>query len=231
MARSRSAFNEYDIVQALNGHTGHELNSNMLNLMQSLFGVVDRNEKITASVIGGDYRKADILVKYKGNEKNVSIKSGDAKIVHQGFITKIVELLRSKNVSEQTIETILLYHYGDDTTDGTGQTRMNYEQVMSFLGDRVQKANEELNSSRALLLEFTDYVLFTGNKTSQKPADAIYHGDYDYGVCVLKEQYMRYMERKSFGQLYNLHIGPFLFRTENGNPRLFNCRDESVINN
>ena len=212
MAKSRSSFNEYDIAAAINGHTGNELNSNLLNLMQTLFGVVDRNETFHAEVIGGDYRKADIIIRYRDKEKNVSIKSGEAKIVHQGLVKKVAAMLKDKNISNETIETFLLYHYGDGTTDGTGQKRMNYEEVMAFLGNRIQKANEELNSNKELLTEFADFVLFTGNQVNQKPADAVYHGDYDYGVCVLKEQYIRYMKEKSFKKIYNLHIGPFLFR-------------------
>ena len=208
---SRSRFNEFDLVESINNHRISQLNKNLLTFMQTLFGVVDRDEIAYARVLEGK-GKPDIVVKYKDKEKYVSIKSGSAKVFHNCQLTTFIDFLKSQNISEKSLETIQLFHYADGTTNGTGARRMGTEELFESLGDRIKEMNQELNADREFIKKFAEYVMFQGYNPNIKGADAVYLGDYDSGMCTLKEQFIKYFERDKFSWQEYPHIGPFLFR-------------------
>ena len=60
------------------------------------------------------------FIEYKGNRKYISLKSGKADEIAQEGIKNFVLYLRKCGLSKRSQKTILLYHFGDGTNDGSG---------------------------------------------------------------------------------------------------------------
>ena len=142
------------------------------------------------------------------------MKSGAAVIVHNEIIDNFISYLREEGISEETIETILLFHYGDGSTDGSGEIRKNTSELMYVMKDRIKKANGELNWNMELIVKTVKRLMFYGASSDYIPADALYFGDKDYGVVVTMKQVIRHLQKRGFDFYDNLHIGPLLIRPD-----------------
>lgn len=204
---------EKNIVNELDGKTFSNLSNNMKHLVKNLFPEVKENDTICSGVYG-DVFKSDIYIRCSEITKNISIKHGKAETVHNEILDKFLEYLKSNGISDKTIETIRLFHYGDTTTDGTGKKRMGYNQIMVLYGERIAEANYELNTNRDFVVKTVDRLVFDGASKDYVKADAIYAGDVEYGEIALKTQVEKHVSRKYYGYYNNLHIGPILLRPD-----------------
>ena len=161
-----------------------------------------------------DAFKTDFVIEYGDRVKNISMKSGRAEVVHNEILKNFIEFLREFKISEQTLETICLFHYGDGTIDGTGEKRKPYREIVYELGDRTALANAELNKDIGIVAEVVRRCVFKGSDADNLEADALYFGDMFYGTVVTKNQIMKHVRRRSFDYYDNLHIGPLLLRPD-----------------
>lgn len=211
LQKNAGIFYEDAMVFALNDKRISELPNNLLCFVERLFGHLDKDEIIKCRKTV-DYVKPDIQITYKGLTMNVSMKSGNSEAVHSESIDSLCAFLREEGISEKTIRTLRLYHFGDGTTDGSGKQRKDYFHVMSELGDDIQEANFELNSDINFVIKAVERFFFVGVDVNAIQAHAIYHGTDDFGVVVLKKQLIRYVTQHLRQSLYNPHIGPMMIR-------------------
>ena len=209
---SKGVLHEDEMIEFLNNKKVSTLSSNLYNLVVELFGVVDPNETIYCEH-ALEYTKPDFVVTYKDKKKYVSMKSGNGEQVHHEKIETFLPFLESLGVSKETINTILLYQFGDGTTDGSGKSRYEIEELKYILKDDIRKANRELNQVN-IIIAVADRVLFQGVNPDVPAAGSIYHGTYANGVVVNKKQILKYINAKKMRWHYfdNLHIGPFFMR-------------------
>lgn len=211
MIQNNGFLMEEEFVNALNNKDPNNLPNNLNYFIKQLFGVFINKEVIYCELVEGS-QKPDIKITYKGIVKYVSLKTGKAQNVHEEYIEKFIPYLREKGISKQTIITILLFHFGDGTIDGTGEKRLGYHEISLFLTERIKKANLELNSNKEFVKEFIDRCIFDGAIEGFIPADCIYDGTLEYGVFVTRKQIHKHIESKSFSYYKSLHIGPLLLR-------------------
>ena len=211
MPTNKGLLKEDEMVLNLNKKRISELSPNLRTFINDLFGAVDDNEILHAKIIQGS-AKPDFYVRYKTRTKYVSMKSGKSDTVHEEYIKNFVLYLRSLGVSTRTQQTILLFHYGDGTMDGTGKKRYEFEQLSYLLAERIKDANEELNKDYQFVKKVVDRCIFDGAIKDAIRADAIYHGDYHYGVMMNRKQLNKYLKGKDFTWINRLHIGPLLLR-------------------
>ncbi len=211
MPSNKGKLIEDEMMLALNNHFVKDLSPNLRNVMHSLFGALEANEIVTCTQPDVPI-KPDLLITYKGKTKGLSLKSGASEYVHGEPIDKFVDFLRNLNISRETIETILLYQFGDGTIDGSGKERMELEQLKTSLYFRLKKANSELNRDPNLILKIIDRFLFQGWDLEAKNADAIYHGDIYFGISITKRQITKYINVKVWDYYDSLHIGPVFLR-------------------
>ncbi len=202
---------EDEMVAHLDGKKIKSLSNNLRNLIRDLYGVLDENG-VVHCVKTQDYIKPDFIITYKRKKRYVSMKSGRCEIVHQEIVKNFVLFLRSLGVSNRTQQTILLYHYGDGTMDGSAPKRIEYEKLRVLLHDRIKEANEELNKNKDFIMAVMDHCLFKGTIEGAEPADCIYHGDYEFGVVATRKQIEKHIHRKEWNYINNLHIGPLQLR-------------------
>ena len=204
-------YNEKYMVKSLNGIKVKNLSNNLRFLIRELFGTVDEEEIIEAGLVDG-YIKPDIYIKCSDLKVYISIKEGSSTVVHQDKIDTFVSTLRSFNISEKTIRTILLFQFGDGTTDGSGKKREGYNEVKYHLLNDIAEANIELNKDKYFIKSMITKFVFKGNFEENIEADYLYHGTPEYGFVINKNQLFKHIDRRSWGYYDNLHIGPLLFR-------------------
>ena len=203
--------NEIEIIRALNKKRFFKLNNNLKFNLQKIFDSITPLSRFIAQKCNEQYCKPDIFIKHKKQTAYISIKCGHSSTVHEEYLKSFILFLRERNISAETQKTIILFHYGDGTLDGTGKTRLPYAQISLVLAKRIKKANIELNSNKQLITDFINRVLFDGNKDYQEKAEYIYYGTTEFGVICSKEQILSHILRKNYSYLNNLHIGPILF--------------------
>ena len=203
--------NEEEIVKSLNHKKIKNLNKNLQNMIRSMFGEKTGSLKLSCKKTD-NYIKPDLVVNCGGKEAYVSVKTGHSSQFHTENIKSFILFLRSIGISKETQKTILLYHYGDGTMDGSGDRRLNYHQTYDWLKERIDAANKELNDRYETIYKVIERVVFQGVDETAHGADFIYLGDIDFGVVISKRQMYSYVKKKSWSFYDNLHIGPILLR-------------------
>ena len=204
---------EDEILTGLNNKRVSEINNNLRFLIRSLYGPLEDDEIVTCSKTDDSF-KVDLIIGYKGVNKNVSVKTGRAQIVHNEILDNFTQFLANEGVSQETIDTIRLFHYGDGTTNGTGEQRFSYLKVAATLEERIKKANEELNYRKELVLKTMYHCVFKGAGEDNPLIDAIYFGTKDYGIMATRKQIIKHITKRNFAFYDNLHIGPLLLRPD-----------------
>ena len=205
---------EQEVIYDLNNRFVKDISNNMRNLMKSLFGVLDNDYPIKCYKVD-DLYKTDFVIEYDNRKRNVSMKSGKAVIVHNEILSNFINYLKDNGVSQRTLDTICLFHYGDGTTDGSGKNgRQSYDQVNESLKERILEANKELNKDIDFVLDVMNRCVFKGAYEDNIEADCVYFGDRDYGVVATKSQFIKNTRRRGFDFYSHLHIGPLLLRPD-----------------
>ena len=201
--------NEINIINAINNKTYGELNDNLKLMMNYFCDSFSKILRFKAKKCE-KYDKADICITYKSRKYYISLKNGTSSYLHCEYIKTFILFLRKYGISEETQKTLLYYHFGDCTLNGTGKKRYSRNEIIKILGNKISKANLELNSNKELVRDFVIKCIFEGNKDHQQAADYIYHGDENNGVMCSKKQIMNFIMRRNFDTLISPHIGPII---------------------
>lgn len=211
MPNNHGRLKEDEMMINLNGKKVSEITPNLFHMMEELFGALEPNEVITCTQ-PEDYIKPDLLITYKGITKGISMKSSTSENVHTEYVSTFIDFLESIGVSKETRDTILLYHFGDGTKDGTGSNRMSLDEVRFRYRDLIKKANTELNEDPEIITKIVDRLVFDGVNPNAAKADALYHGDIYYGIVITRKQVHKHILRKVWDKYDNLHVGPLFLR-------------------
>ncbi|MDY6276599.1 MAG: hypothetical protein SPL75_03900 [Bacilli bacterium] len=211
MASNNGHLNELLISEAINGKKLAEINLNLQSMLKTIFPSISANDVISSKVID-DYNKPDIVVSFGERSRYISIKSGHSNEVHSEYIDSLMDYLRLKRISEETIETLRLFQYGDGTTDGSGTTRMNTMELNYHLQKRIKKANEELNKSYDFIYDFVVRTMIQGRNEEAPAVDYFYIGTQDYGSLCCIHQLKTYVYKKCWNFFNCIHIGPIFIK-------------------
>lgn len=202
---------ENAMIEALNQKKYADLNDNLKRMLRGLYPMIKEDYLIKCRKYEGFY-KPDFVITCNGVDKYISMKSADAKNVHEEPISLFITFLHRMGFSKETLETVRLFQYGDGTIDGTGKRIMSWREVYYTYAERIKKANIELNQNKRILLDMMDRFLFQGVDSDAKFADAIYHGGVDEGILVRKEQFENYFLFKRWDNYDSFHIGPLIIK-------------------
>ena len=202
---------EMEMVAHLNNKKTCEISNNLRSLLSALYGPLEDDEVVSCKLID-DFIKPDFVITYDGQSKYISMKTGRAEVLHQETISTFIKFLDNQGISKETQETILLYQYGDGTTDGTGKTRIDYNELRVLLKDRITKANIELNESKDFVLKVIERCILLGTLENAIRIDGLYFGNYKFGEIATTKQIIKHIKRKDWDWMRNLHIGPIQLR-------------------
>ena len=99
------------------------------------------------------------------------------------------------------------FYYFDGTLNGTGETRLLFEDLFPLLNKRIQLANIELNQ-KEIVEELIDRFIFNGIESKILSVDYILHGNQNYGVLCSKEKIKKFILNKNYNHVRTLHVGP-----------------------
>ena len=202
---------EESVVQHLNGYTFKNLSEIYKSLIKKVFPDIKETSLIKSGTIRG-FMKPDIFIEAEGKIKNISLKTGAARVIHQERVQTFIGFLRSKGISDETLKTILLMHFSDGTLNGTGPRRYSFDKMKYTLEERIKKANDELNANKYFIRDFIDHCMFIGVMENPVIADFVYHGEDEFGYAVSREKMLEYAKKMNWDYYNNLHIGPLFFR-------------------
>ena len=215
MFKNPGILREEEFVHAFDGKKIDDLGYNQKHMLRQMFGIFDPEKTLKAELVDG-FQKPDIWLEYDGQRKYISIKSGKAVVVGMENVKKFIRYLREWHLSEESQKTILLFHFGDGTVDGSGKERYDMDLFRVKLKKRIEALNEELNDNPEFVKEFVERYLFKGTQPNYIPADYIYFGDVNFGTICSKTQVMKHIGRRArenhWRFLFNPHVGPLLFR-------------------
>ena len=140
MHKNPGRFHEDEFVAAINGKRAGDLSHNLKHMLKEIFGIFDPNEILKCELVE-HYQKPDFFIEYKGNRKYISLKSGKADEIAQIGLKSFVLYLRECGISKRSQQTILLYHFGDGTNDGSGKSRLDYNELRLLLKERLKELN------------------------------------------------------------------------------------------
>lgn len=203
--------NENELLEAINNKKYSELSEHLQKMIRKMFPKVWLDDLIIVKKVPG-FAKADLEFIIHDEHHYLSVKYGNSAQVHTEKLSTFFSFLKEHQFSDELLNNIALYHYGDETTNGTGTYRMNQQEVMRNYASIVEKINEELNLNRYFVRDFVKRVVFIGNDPSKQAADFIYHGDIEEGEICSMESVLQYTKRKTFHRIINAHIGQIMFR-------------------
>ena len=211
---------EDKFAKAINDKKVDELNPNLKHFIAFIFPNLDKNEKIKC-VKTDNICKPDVCIYQKNDYHFASLKSGLCEHLHMENIFSFLEFLREQKIDERIIHNYLLYHYGDGTTDGSGQKRISSVEIRFKFSEEIKQINNAFNSSKEFIKAFADRVMWQGVDKNADRAEILYHGDIDYGFFITRSEFRRHIDKKSWEYMERcIHIGPFVIRPK---ARYVNC--------
>lgn len=203
---------EEKLVHQINDKKYSELNANLQHFISLLFPFLDKDKKIKCYKTE-DFIKPDICISQEEDRRFISVKFGSSETLHTENIISFVNFLKDNGIDDYTIETYLLYHYGDGTTNGTGENRMSSVETRFRMDERIRRMNQVLNSSKAFVKAFADRVMWKGVNPQAEQAEYLYHGDEDFGLFITRKQMLRHIDTKTWDYMDScVHVGPFVLR-------------------
>ena len=206
--------NECDIAQAINKKKYSNLSNNMKILVRFIFNDINDDDDLECK----RYRsqdKADIYIKLNNNIKNISIKSGIRVSVHAEKISSFTNYLKAIRINNKIINYLLLYHYGDFTTNGTGNIRMPAKELKEKYEKEISIFNKYVNHKN-IIKSITIRCLFEG-VSKNNCADYIYYGDVHEGVIASKEEIIDYFCKNKAPEIIAPHFSYLIYQNWNRN--------------
>lgn len=226
MGDNTSGFkNEDELIEYLNSKKIKDLNSNMKDFIFFIFENINE-ENIIQATSGKSGQKPDMIITINNVIKRISIKKGKGNSVHQEKVDVFVEFLESINISNETINKLLKFHWGDGTSDGTGSQRISSSDYKQQFPEEIEMINKEFNKEKNIK-EFIYRFIMQGKSDDYDIVDALYYGNVNEGHWASKDEIIEYVVNNIFS-LDSIHFGPLTYqiwnRCLNFNPNTENRR-------
>lgn len=201
--------NENDFINSLNNKQIKDVPQHLKEQLLKIFNC-DENSILSCKKYKGHY-KPDVYLKCNDIKINISIKSGDNISAHEELLEQFVAFLSTIGITNRTIKIIKFYHYGDGTTDGSGDSLLDLKYMQFKYSNYIMQANCELNNNKNYM-NIIDRILFSGKFNQNHSIDFIYYGTDKIGFLLSKEQIINYLVKQKSMYLNCLHVGPFTYQ-------------------
>ena len=193
---------------ALNNKIYDDLSCNFRKFVMEMYPNIKDDDLVSCKTYYGS--KIDIVITVNGETKNISLSRGDIVCIHRERIYSFLLFLKSIEVSNKSLTSLLYYHFGDGTTDGSRPGIKCHGQLLAIeYADEIAYVNEEFEN-KELLAKVVDHVLI--NERTGKKVDYFYHGDVRTGIFASAEEVKRnLLEEKNNFQHAFMRIGTMNF--------------------
>lgn len=200
--------NEEVLRGYINDNNFNNYNENIKSFLIFLFGSeLNQNLSFKAVKKAGQV-KPDLCITHNGIEKYISVKKGSGNSVHQEKISDFFPCINNM-LGAESLNYLKLFHYGDDTTNDTGNTRYSASDCKTRYRKEIASLNAELNTWDNISI-FLDRFLFIGN-IGNLNVDAVYHGTIDLGLWASRSEITNFIKNNNFN-MNALHFGPLTYQ-------------------
>lgn len=217
--------NEYEFIKYLNLKKVKELNPMFLELIETLFTDIDKEDYIYCDKIKME-SKGDIKIKINNQIKIISIKKGVKNSIHIEPVEKFIEFLKYYTTSEEVINNFLEYHYADGTTNGTGEQRISAKEYKINNQEKIDKINKRFNTK--FMLHRACYRFVFKGIHHQEIIDALIFGVVEDFIWATREELEKIILSKVDEYSTEPHFGPLSIqpwsRCLNHNSKYERCR-------
>ncbi len=200
---------EYQIALYLCGKKYFEIDNHWKRIIKMMFPMINDDSIIYCEKVQRGL-KQDIFIVVEAIKKTISIKSGVDVTVHCEEINSFCKFLKSIGISDYNIETLRLYHYGDETIDGTGTIRQNVQVLKDKYEGRIAKFNEEANKY-FILKNIMERVLSFGTLNQHDHVDYLYFGNLEKGELYDMDDLIQFFSIKHLPEVKSIHFGTFVY--------------------
>lgn len=135
-----------NFVNKINKKKFKNLDYNIMLFIQNIDCNVKDSDILYCNLKKGNY-KTDIELIINKKIYKLSIKKGNKNSVHSENIYNFIKTLKELGLSEISINNFLLFHFGDNTLNGTGNTRYSAEEMKTLYKNNLISLNYELNNN------------------------------------------------------------------------------------
>lgn len=203
--------NEDKIIEALNGKSIDELNSNLQQLIKESF--VNYQGTIEAIKQAGQ-NKSDLKITIANESHTYSIKKGTGNSIHQEPIEPFLEFLsQNYGIDEEMKNSLRLFIWGDNTLDGKGNIsdRLSAPQFKKKYPQTIDSIQAFFNTIKTPLIK---RFLIEGVQSTSS-AEYVYYGTVEDGVCCKSDKIVDWIvNNNSKGAI---SIGKLTFQAWNRN--------------
>lgn len=198
--------NEKEISAYLDGKTFKDLNLTMKEFIKYICKskniAYDDNMTIRSSYEKNKKLKQDIYITIQKCTFGVSLKMGSGNSTHQEKIEDFINFIKEKfNANDEICDIWRFFIWADGTLDGSGSiekdgsgkiiSRFTASEFKKNYPQKREKLQEFLNQNLEILI---NRFLFVGRYNSE--VDFIYHGTYQSGIWVSKDEIIAYQKSK-----------------------------------
>jgi hypothetical protein len=205
--------NEYDIIETINGKKLRDLPQHFKDGFIKMYKYVNENDVVHAEKISNrTCSKPDIKVELSNHDKymNISIKSGWMPSLHQEDLWSFMDFLKSLNISSKTLNTVLFYHYADETYDGTGVNKMRFDNFREKYKKMIAEASDEL-SQEHIVTAVVNRAIVVGRYENGRKINYLYHGTKDSGFFIHRNDILDHAFEVGRPKYTALHFGPIVY--------------------
>lgn len=209
--------NEIQIEKALDFKLYDDVNPNLRHFLDDIFRGYSLHGKRIHAIRCRQNVKPDFYLHIDGIDKEVyvSIKKGSGNSIHQESLDRFITFLKGEDIPEKMIDNLLLYHYGDGTTNNSGTIRYKAQEFSNMNPEIVPSLNA-LFSKKSFLKKAAMRFIFKGNIDDAPVADYLYHGTVHNGVWASREEIMNYIEDTKI-ESKAVSFGPLTYQVWNRN--------------
>lgn len=201
--------NELEIINYLNERQFKNLTDHWKKILTLAFGKTDPEEKILCKK-GLLYEKADMYIRTNHITRSFSIKSGSKISVHGEKLSTFCGFLKWLGLNQDLIDILKLYHYGDDTLDGTGENHYSSNYLLLKYSKQIEEFNNYVNKPETLEKIFYRF-LSTGTLNVNGFTYYIYYGTIDTGIFADIKGLVYYLSHNDYSKIKSIHFGPFTY--------------------
>lgn len=203
--------NEFDIIKYLHNKKVTDLSDNWKRALSKVFKYFDEDTRhfVTSRKVDG-VDKGDIFVGFRRQLRSISIKSGEDVTLHGERLSTFCGFLKWLGISDESIDTLKLYHFGDGTLDGTGDVHYDVNTLKEMYKDRIKAFNEEVNNP-IYLKKIYDRFIWRGTLTQKVGCDFIYYGNVEQGIMVECIPLVEYLLKQPIPYSNSIHFGPLYY--------------------
>jgi hypothetical protein len=129
-----------------------EINPNLQHFLMDVFKGYSLKGKRIHAIRSRINVKPDFYLHVDDIPKEVyaSVKKGSGNSVHQESLTSFVDFLKTIGATNEVIDSLKLFHYGDGTTNNTGRIRLSATQFVKSNPDVVMAPNDFFSQQQVM---------------------------------------------------------------------------------